>query len=506
MSLVATRLRGLVQVTGLVRKETFETLRQPQLLLLLIAGPFLILLVFGFGYDEDQLAMNTRFVGPEDSIYESSVVEHAEALPAYIRFDGYSSDLVGARRDLAAGDLDLIVTFPPDTVERLLRGERAPITVLHDKLDPIQMSVVEIAAQLAVAEVNATVLETLVDRGLDGMRPVADYLADARDSAAELEQASLRGDTVAAARQHRELVIALTGAETAVAATATIIDQLGSAGAEGVEDDLAALRDEIAEARASADEYRSAADGTSIRSGQLIERVDSLTEQAETVLLVAPQVAIRPFEGFTARLADARITPTDFFAPATIALLLAHLGLTFAAMSIVSDRRLGVFEAYTVAPIGMPQIALSKYLAFVMIGGLVAAGLLAAVVLGLGVPVLGSILWIAASVVLLLVASIGLGLLVSAVARSDSQAVQYSMLLLLAGLFFGGFFLELDAFATPVQVIASFLPVTYGIALLHDLMLRGLEPEWLDLAGLGGLALVYGLGAMYLMRRELRVS
>ena len=104
----------------------------------------------------------------------------------------------------------------------------------------------------------------------------------------------------------------------------------------------------------------------------------------------------------------------------------------------------------------------------------------------------------------LLVSSVGLGLMVSALARTDSQAVQYAMLVLFAGLFFGGFFLEVETFTEPVRVLSMALPVTYGISMLHDVMLRGLDPQAIDVAGLGALCVLYTIGATLLTLWQLR--
>src|SRR3546814_2948786 len=56
---------------------------------------------------------------------------------------------------------------------------------------------------------------------------------------------------------------------------------------------------------------------------------------------------------------------------------------------------------------------------------------------------------------------------------SERQAVQLSLLVLLASVFFSGFVLAVDEFTPPVRAIAYTLPVTHGIQLLQDFMLRG---------------------------------
>ena len=79
-------------------------------------------------------------------------------------------------------------------------------------------------------------------------------------------------------------------------------------------------------------------------------------------------------------------------------------------------------------------------------------------------------------------------------------------LFLLAGLFFSGFILPIDGLSYPIKAISWLLPVTYGIAGLQDIMLRGEQPPLTLLAGLGALVLGYGLLAVIGLRRRLRTS
>ena len=76
--LVADRLRPVIQFSGVLRKELIEILRQPRLLLILVVGPFLVLALFGIGFDQERTVLDTTFVGPRDSVYESSIEEFSD--------------------------------------------------------------------------------------------------------------------------------------------------------------------------------------------------------------------------------------------------------------------------------------------------------------------------------------------------------------------------------------------------------------------------------------------
>ena len=498
--------RPLVQIGGFLSKEIGTILRQPRLLLVLVAGPFLILLLFAIGYDTQQAVLRTVFVGPPDSVYEESLDQYADELSFYVTNEGYTSDLVAAQDLLADGEIDLIVVFPTDPTTALLEGEQATISVLHDKLDPIQQTAVEIAAQVAVQELNATVLAELVGTAQESVVSYQDGVATSRTIVDALDRAVADGDDEEIARLAEDLDASTTAMQSALDATDGLTRRLqGEVPAEQAEQ-LDAATEAVRGLAAAGERFRSgaedidAADVEALRSA-----VDDVEANLDLATTIDPDVVARPFASNAASLVRERVNVTDFFAPAAIALLLQHMMLTFAAMSLVQDRANGLFEIYRVGPIGPVRILVGKFLAYLTIGAAVAASLVAAVTLGIDVPFRGDPWWVAGGVLGLLAASIAAGLLLSMLARTDSQAVQFAMLTLLLGLFFGGFLLDLDAFEYPVKFLSWLLPVTYGVRLLRDVMLRGVEADPNDIGALAAGTLLYGLGAWFLLRRRLRI-
>lgn len=496
--------RGAVQIGGFVRKEIVSVLRQPRLVLVLVIGPFLILMLFGIGYNQQQSVLRTAFVGPEGSIYEDSIDKFADSLQRYVINAGYSDDLVGAEQRLRNGDIDAVVVFPADPVEKVLAGEQATITLLHDKIDPIQQIAVEVSAQVAVMELNAQVLEAALTRAQEEFVPIADSIDAAT---AQLDALSAAVDT-ADAEQVTEILGELdrssTAIDTVAQASADVADALG-----GDEETTGPLVDLEQSARTLSDtvDDLAARDGTITDDDlqTLVEQVDEVASIADTAATIDPAVVVRPFASDTANLQREPVTVNDFFAPAAVALLLQHMVLTFASMSLVTDRTLGLFEVFRVGPVNATRVMLGKYVSFMLIGSVVAAALLAAMVYLLDVPMRGDIVWVVVGVLGLLLASVGFGMMLSLLAKTDVQAVQFAMLALLAALFFGGFFLDLDAFRYPVKLLSWLLPVSYGIRLLRDVMLSGVDPSVYDLIGLGATSVGFALATWYLLNRQLRV-
>jgi ABC-2 type transport system permease protein len=184
-----------------------------------------------------------------------------------------------------------------------------------------------------------------------------------------------------------------------------------------------------------------------------------------------------------------------------LALLLQHLAVTFAALSIVRERNAGTLELFRVSPLSAAETLFGKYISYMLFGGIIAALLSALLVFALHVPMLGNWWNFTLVIAAVLYTSLGIGFAISIVSQTDSQAVQYSMITLLASVFFSGFILSLDTLWTPVKVISWLLPTTYGTLLLRDIALRGIDPNWMILGGLVAIGLVLMTISWLLMRR-----
>lgn len=183
-----------------------------------------------------------------------------------------------------------------------------------------------------------------------------------------------------------------------------------------------------------------------------------------------------------------------FYAPAVLALIIQHLAVTLVALSMVKERTSGIMEMYRVAPVNAWEIVASKVFAYLFIGGVIAIITLGLMRVGFNVPMLGDPVLLFLMVALVLVASLGLGLAIAVISDSERQAVQLSLLVLLASVFFSGFVLSIDEFNMAVRSVAHVLPVTHGIRLIQDIMLRG---SIAHLWQVGMLGLIAGLMLLF---------
>ena len=225
---------------------------------------------------------------------------------------------------------------------------------------------------------------------------------------------------------------------------------------------------------------------------------------AKAPVQLSPEVIAAPTTAQVTNVAPSPPAVINFFGPAVFALVLQHLAVTLTALSMVRERLSGQMDLFRVSPVTSTELLLGKYIAFAVLS-LAVSGLVAAtLVYVLGVPMLAGWLVFVGIVLLLTFAALGVGLLISLVSDSERQAVQLSMLVLLASVFFSGFVLPVEDFIGPVQYLSYVLPVTHGIETLQQAMLRGSVSSTWMLAALAGIGLLLFVATLLRLRRVLR--
>jgi ABC-2 type transport system permease protein len=230
----------------------------------------------------------------------------------------------------------------------------------------------------------------------------------------------------------------------------------------------------------------------------------ALSRGASEAAAIPPSVVAAPTKAEVVNIAPSQPGVVQFFGTAVLALILQHMAVTLIALSVVRERTTGLFELFRVSPIRTGELVIGKVVAFGILSAAIAGITLALLIVGFHVPMLGDGWALAAVVLLLIGASLGLGLLVAAFSDSERQAVQLSLLLLLASVFFSGFVLGTDEFSEPVRSLTALLPVTNGIELIGDVMLRGSTEALAPLVALAAETVAYTGLAWLIIRRALR--
>ena len=180
-----------------------------------------------------------------------------------------------------------------------------------------------------------------------------------------------------------------------------------------------------------------------------------------------------------------------YMVPGVAAVVLLLVTTVVTAMGIARERELGTIEQLLVTPLQPMILLLGKVLPFAGIG-MVTAGLVLGVGLNLfDVPMRGPLGVIVLGTLLYLMSTLGVGVLISTVARTQQQAILLGFFFLMPAILLSGFMSPVDNMPEWIQPLSVIDPVRYYVELLRGCLLKGagykaLWPQLLALALFGG--------------------
>jgi ABC-2 type transport system permease protein len=467
----------LVRLFAFFGKEFNEIRRQPELWLSMLVGPILILLLVGAGYRGERAPLRIGMIVPESLESDERVQQMLELVDRNFEMVRIEEGTDNKAAALEGANVDVIEEIPADYAERMEQGETVPVTFTYDVLDPQLEQYIRYAAFRQVDAINNQILLSGVETAQADAQTALDDLQAAQSALDSLDEAMSEQDveeTLDIVRQARAGVVLLQN-------TSVLTTEAEQQQAEELIEELNQLEGLLMDTGETV---------SMDRVSQISEDMGAFSDRLRDIEGRSPASIVAPFQPAHNNLAGTPLNLVTFFAPAVAAFVLQHIGVTLGALSLVRERMRGTREFYAASPMSIMQVLVGKYLAYMLFLSLTAAGLMVALVTLLNVPFAGPVLPLVGLMVLFLMASVGLGLLISVLSGSDIQAVQMAMLTLLLAVFFSGFMLPLAYYTTPVRYVSYVLPVTHAIEGIQAIMLRGELPSPVTWGVLAGMAVV----------------
>ena len=191
----------------------------------------------------------------------------------------------------------------------------------------------------------------------------------------------------------------------------------------------------------------------------------------------------------------------NYVVPGLIAVILQIIAALLTSLTIAREWEMGTMEQLLSTPLRPAEMVLGKMLAYFVVG---VADSAMAVLVGLfifGVPLRGSILFMAVSVCVFLVGVLFWGVFVSAAAKSQLQAYQMGILSsFLPAFLLSGFVYEIETMPRVIQVITRIIPARYVVTLMKGIFLKGVgfQVLWGEL----GFLLLYAAIVFFLAARK----
>jgi ABC-2 type transport system permease protein len=207
--------------------------------------------------------------------------------------------------------------------------------------------------------------------------------------------------------------------------------------------------------------------GAAISGAQLAAAARAQQLLATRLRIVPPvEIRVRPWYNPAQKSAV-------FIVPGIVGILLTITMTLITSTAIVRERERGTLEQLIVTPIGKVSLMLGKLVPFVLVGYVQMTVVLLLGVLFFAIPIAGSLVLLYALALVFIVASLGVGLLISTVARSQVQAMQLSFFFMLPNILLSGYIFPRAAMPEPAQWVGALLPLTYFLDILRGVLLKG---------------------------------
>jgi len=197
----------------------------------------------------------------------------------------------------------------------------------------------------------------------------------------------------------------------------------------------------------------------------LIDQTTTSTNIA-TVSRVIPEVRIWYNPDLASR---------NFMIPGIVGMLLMVITINLTSLSIVKEKEIGTYEQLVVTPIRSYHLLAGKTFPFILIGMADVVLVVSVAFLLFGLPVKGSLILLFILSLIFLLTTLGLGLFVSTISRTQQQAMMTSVFfVMLPMIYLSGFVFPIENMPVIFQKISYLLPLRYFFEILRGIFLKGI--------------------------------
>jgi len=175
----------------------------------------------------------------------------------------------------------------------------------------------------------------------------------------------------------------------------------------------------------------------------------------------------------------------NYMLPAIAGLLIMIITIILTSLAVVKEKEIGTLEQLIVTPIKPFQLIIGKLVPFMLMGILVVAIVLNAMVFIFGIPIKGSKFFLYLSTFIFVISTLGMGLFVSTITRTQQQAMMLSIfVIMLPMIYLSGFAFPVENMPAIIQYFTYLIPLRYYITIIRGVITKGLgfQELWFDAA------------------------
>lgn len=188
--------------------------------------------------------------------------------------------------------------------------------------------------------------------------------------------------------------------------------------------------------------------------------IDALETSVETKVLYNPQMK-----------------SSYFLVPAILAIIMHMMTILFTSFAIVRERENGTLEQLMVTPVLKTDLMIGKVIPYAAIGFFDMILTLVVMIWFFDIDITGSFWFLCLASVIFILASLGIGLIISTTCRTQVQAIQLTVAIFLPSLLLSGFVFPLEPMPLVIKAISYMLPLTYYLDIIRGIVIKGVGFE-----------------------------
>lgn len=198
---------------------------------------------------------------------------------------------------------------------------------------------------------------------------------------------------------------------------------------------------------------------------------------------------------------NSELKTRNFMVPGIVGLLLMIVTLILTSLAIVKEKELGTLEQLIVTPIKSYQLIIGKLIPFALLGFVAEIIVLTAMVFVFNIPVRGSLIFLFFTTSLYILSTLGLGLFVSTISKTQQQAMMLAIfVVMMPMIYLSGFAFPIENMPKIIQYFTYLIPLRYFMVIMRGIILKGVgfSDLWLQTA------LLFIIGTVIIILSSLR--
>jgi len=218
----------------------------------------------------------------------------------------------------------------------------------------------------------------------------------------------------------------------------------------------------------------------------------------------APAADAMPLETSLRVWFNEEMKESNYMIPSELGFIAAAIAAMIACMGISRERELGTLEQLMVTPVRSLELVLGKVTTAIVLGYVEFLLMLGMVVWIFDVPMRGSLPLLMGVAFFYMLVELGWGLMISAVARTQMQALLIAFAVIMVMVIFSGYAFPVDTMPPLMQGVANIFPLKHWLIVFRSILLKGagVSVFWRELVAIAGLGTIIYAGTVLLLRRK----